>query len=160
MASRALLSGEIYGPVGTADVGPSVRVVAAYRPGRVSIGRPQDGMFASRCGTYNSQGTALYRDPSAGADLFYVESADGTLAFSTHLSHLMALVPAARTVAHRSLHEYLRFLDVSPPNAILSGVSTLEPGYLLRWRDGVAKPPQAIAFGAGAAGGTVTPESG
>ena len=71
---------------------------------------------------------SLFRDDSSALPLYYGTTPGGGLAWSDDLD-LLARCPAfGRRIAPASLHEYLRFMDVSTPNTIVAGVYSTEPG--------------------------------
>jgi asparagine synthase (glutamine-hydrolysing) len=78
----------------------------------------------------------LYRDGSAARNLYHTCLPDGRIAFATHLDLLFRLPGTTRRISRPSLHEYLRFLDISAPNTLFDGVRALEPGHCLAWADG------------------------
>ena len=90
-----------------------------------------DGVFALALRDGNA--LVLYRDPSGLGPLYTHTAHGGQIAFATHLDTLLRLPGVERRLARRSLHEYLRFLDISAPNTLYEGVVAVEPGQLLRW---------------------------
>jgi asparagine synthase (glutamine-hydrolysing) len=70
----------------------------------------------------------LYRDGSGAHNLYYHQHPAGGLVFADDLDLLAASPAVAKALARPSLHEYLRLLDVSPPNTIYAGVFATEPG--------------------------------
>lgn len=75
----------------------------------------------------------LYRDRSGARGLYYTTQRRGQIGFATHLETLLRLPNTERRLARRSLHEYLRFLDVAAPDTVFDGVFALEAGHLLTW---------------------------
>ena len=75
----------------------------------------------------------LYRDGSGAQNLYYAPRQDGRIAFATQLDTLFRLPGMEKRLAHPSLHEYLRLLEIAAPNTIYEGVSALEAGHLLGW---------------------------
>lgn len=74
----------------------------------------------------------LYRDPSGLSNLYYHAGPKGRIAFATCLEDLLRLPGVTRRVARKSVHEYLRFLDISAPNTWFEGVASVEPGCVVR----------------------------
>jgi len=68
-------------------------------------------------------------DPYGTKKLYYTEYED-RIVFSDSLKELFSFT-AKRGLSTRGLIEYLRFLDISPPNCIFEGVRILEPGWVL-----------------------------
>ncbi len=75
----------------------------------------------------------LYRDPSGLRNLFFYSGQSGQISFGTHLDALLARPEAKHRLAHRSLHEYLRFGDIAAPHTMFEEVYAVEAGQLLRW---------------------------
>lgn len=78
----------------------------------------------------------LYRDASGVQNLFYQTARNGQVAFATQLDALLRLPGTERRLARRSLHEYLRFLDIAAPNTLFEGVHAVQAGQLVRWSAG------------------------
>lgn len=82
----------------------------------------------------------LYRDGSGAHSLYYTTQRRGQIAFATHLGTLLRLPDMEKRLSRRSLHEYLRFLDIAAPNTVFEEVFALEAGYLLTWTaDGISQ---------------------
>jgi asparagine synthase (glutamine-hydrolysing) len=90
-----------------------------------------DGVFALVLGLGDS--VLLYRDPSALSSLYCCTADDGRFWFAAHLDALMRQPREGRDISRRSLHEYLRFLDIAAPNTMFKDVVAVEPGRALRW---------------------------
>lgn len=90
-----------------------------------------DGVFALALGL--GDGVLLYRDPSALSRLYCCTAGGGQFWFATHLAAMMRQSGQGRSIARRSLHEYLRFLDIAAPNTLFEDVVAVEPGRALRW---------------------------
>ena len=86
----------------------------------------------------------LFRDDSASRTVYFAEPRGGGLAFADDLDLLVTSPLVEKRLARRSLHEYLRFLDISPPNSIYEGVYAAEPGVLYRMGSALVReePPQ------------------
>lgn len=89
--------------------------------------RSVEGLFC--CATWNqaSQRLTLFRDPSSARAIYWYKG-EGWLAVATRLDLLVRQPGIRRNIGRRGLVEYLRFLDVSPPNTIYDGVVAIEPG--------------------------------
>ena len=112
---------------------PAALVLAAWRRWNVALPAHLDGVFALVL--RDGPQVYLYRDPSGLRDLHYTVLDTG-LAVATHLDALVALPGADARVARRSLHEFLRLLDIAAPNTVYEGVSSAIEGQLLRWSPG------------------------
>ncbi len=78
----------------------------------------------------------LYRDPSGLRGLYWAWATGGRPMHATQLLALaQALQPPPR-IARRSLHEYLRLLDIAAPHTIIDGVQAVEAGGLVTLRTG------------------------
>lgn len=153
--------GEIYNAadlcrsLGLASETPLPRLLlAAWRRWSIDFLRQLNGSIA--LALHQGSELLLYRDPSGQQNLYYRAAAGGQLAFATHLDKLLKLPGSERRLAHRSLHEYLRFLDIAAPNTIFEGVYAVEAGQLLRcnasgiepmvWPEsGIERAPTAMA---------------
>ena len=112
---------------------------AAWRRWSLQSLQRLDGVFA--VAVCDSDGLLLYRDPSGLRNL-YCHGGDRSntpVTFATHLDTLLQLPDVPRRLARRSLHEYLRFLDIAAPNTLFDGVRAVEAGQLLRWSAGGAE---------------------
>jgi asparagine synthase (glutamine-hydrolysing) len=91
-----------------------------------------DGIFSLAV----RDGDALYlhRDNSGLRSLFWQELPDGTIVFASHVGRLPRPPGARQRLARKSVHEYLRFLEVAPPHTLLQGVSAVEAGQVLLWK--------------------------
>lgn len=80
---------------------------------------------------------ALYlrRDTYGTKLLYYYLSPDNDLFFSNNLD-LLVKTTGQKNISRKALHEYLRFLDISPPYTIYEGVYFLEPEKILVLREG------------------------
>jgi asparagine synthase (glutamine-hydrolysing) len=134
-----LLCGDLYrNPGGQADPpGSGVsNLVAAYnRDGPACVLRLV-GQFSTFLWDCNRRELILFRDDSGARSIYFKQLSSGAFAFSDDLDLLVASPLVEKRLARGSLHELLRFLDVSAPNTIYEGVHATEPGVLLRVRDG------------------------
>lgn len=97
-----------------------------------------DGLFA--LAVRDGDDLALYRDPSGLCGLYRYHDGQGDVAFATDLDILLRLPGTRRRLAQRSLHEYLRFSEVTPPNTLFENVMAVAAGQVRHWpeRDGGA----------------------
>ena len=93
-----------------------------------------DGLFDRLEGVYcvalwdHARGRlVLYRDGSC-AKALYRHDAGSWAAVATRLDVFVDMPGVPRAIAPAGLHEYLRFLDISPPNTLYAGIRALEPG--------------------------------
>ncbi len=84
----------------------------------------------------------LFRDDSGARSLYYACLTSRAVVFSDRLDLLVTSPLIEKRLARRSLHEFLRFLDVSAPNTIYEGVYATEPGILLRVQRGNLRQEQ------------------
>jgi len=97
-----------------------------------------DGQFAIVVWRRSPARIDLACDISGAYSVYYARDDAGRVAFSTRLHDLFGLAGIQPRLARRSLHEYLRFLDIAAPNTIYEGVFALQSGSLLTCtRDGV-----------------------
>lgn len=132
--------GEIYnrpslcGELGLEPAAPlSQLLCAAWRRWSVQGLQRLDGVFV--IAVCDGDELLLYRDPSGLRNLYCHTGGRGgtSVAFASHLDTLLRLPDIPRRLARRSLHEYLRFLDIAAPNTLFEGVRAVEAGQLLRW---------------------------
>lgn len=100
----------------------------------------------------------LYCDPSGLRGLYWASAADGRRAYAKQPMALSKILHSAPCVARPALHEYLRMLDIAPPQTFVDGVQAVEPGTLLTFCAGAealqddvvtsAHMPAAPHFGA------------
>ncbi len=94
-----------------------------------------DGVFA--LAVADASQVHFYCDPSSLARLFVRMTPDGQrIDFTTHLAAWARRADLPLRLARRSLHEYLRFLDIAAPNTVYDDVMAVEPGRLYRWSAG------------------------
>lgn len=107
-------------------------MLAAWRRDPAGFVHGLDGVFALVL--RSGDDLLLYRDPSGLRNLFWSRTRDGRLAFATDLQALLAMPGVEPTAGGASLHEYLRFLDIAPPNTWYAGIRAVEAGRLVRLR--------------------------
>ena len=129
--------GEIYnnaalcGALGLAPDTPLPHVLlAGWQRWAIGLMERLDGQFALVL--HDGQEVLLYRDPSSLRSLYLHTAGTGQFAFATDLNTLLRLPGVRRRLARRSLHEYLRFLDISAPNNWFDNVHAVEAGRVLR----------------------------
>ena len=109
-------------------------LLAAWQRWSVDFLPRLDGLFA--LALRDGDDVLLYRDRYGLRNLYYYTGRSGQIAFATHLDTLLRLPGTGRRLARRSLHEYLRFLDIAAPNTLYEDLHALEAGQLLRWSVG------------------------
>ena len=125
---------------------PTQELLAAYRrEGHGWVGSVV-GQFALVLWDARRRELALYRDDSSAQSLYYHRLPGGGLVFSDRLDLLVSCPLVPRRLSTEGLHEYLRFLDISPPNTVYAGVFGTEPGALwLHDRHGLHQRPAPAA---------------
>lgn len=122
---------ELCGELGLSPDSPQTEVLAAaWQRWSVDFVLRLDGVFV--LALRSSDELLLYRDPSGLCNLYFHAGSGGWIAFATHLDALLHLPGVTRRLSHRTLHEYLRFLDIAAPHTLFEGVRAVEPGQLLR----------------------------
>jgi asparagine synthase (glutamine-hydrolysing) len=144
--------------LGLGQADPAAMVIAAWQRWPEDFAFRLAGTFAFALHTGDE--LLLYRDPSGLQDLYWCDAGAKGLRFATDPRELCTRPEGGRpSVSRRSLHEYLRLLDIAAPNSWYEGVQALEPGRLLR-RDGpggrisrspATHPPPPIVIGLAAA---------
>lgn len=144
-----MFDGDIY-PAAHPAGGAAEAALAACRCEGAQFVWAHNGQFSLALWDRHARELLLFRDDSSARSLYFVQRPGGALAFATRLDLLIASGAAGRRLSRRSLHEYLRFLDVSTPNTIYEDVYSVEPGVLYRFGDrglvrqeGPAAPPAA-----------------
>lgn len=87
-----------------------------------------DGLYVLGHWTGEGRDLTLRRDASGALGLFYARTESGGLAFSSHLGSLLRVPGISRRISRQGLHEYLRMLDIAPPNTIYEGVRAVPAG--------------------------------
>lgn len=106
-------------------------LLAAWQRWSIGFLPRLDGVFA--LALRDGGELLLYRDPSGLRNLYCYTGRIGQIAFATHLDTLLRLPGTERRLARRSLHEYLRFLDIAAPNTLFEDVRAVVAGQLVRW---------------------------
>ncbi len=94
-----------------------------------------NGMFGLAVWDEGSRTLVLARDRMGQKPLYWTY-ADGRLLFATELKAILAYPGLARRIDPDSLAKYLAYEYIPAPHTIFEGVHKLEPGHLLRYRDG------------------------
>lgn len=135
--SRAIradgLCGLVAGDLFEAPAEPPEDLIAAAfrRDGPAALVR-LNGQFAVYLWDSGEQELLLFRDASSTRAIYYAALPAGGLVFADNLDLLVGGPLVEKRLSRPSLHEYLRFLDVSAPNTIYAGVYSTEPGGLVR----------------------------
>lgn len=116
------------------DVSLPELLMSAYERWSLDFVRQLDGIFC--LALHDGTLLHLYRDASGARNLYYASDASGRIACATHLDVLLRLPGMIKRLARRSLHEYLRFLEIAPPNTLYEGVFALQAGHLASWSGG------------------------
>jgi asparagine synthase (glutamine-hydrolysing) len=106
-------------------------LLAAWRRWSLDFLPRLDGVFA--LALRDGERLVLSRDPSGLRNLYVYIGRAGEVAFATHLPSLLRLPGTERRLSRRSLHEYLRFLDIAAPNTLFEDVRAVEAGQLFCW---------------------------
>ncbi len=77
----------------------------------------------------------LYCDPSGLHDLYAWTGQRGEIAFATDTTSLFRLAGVRPRIERRSVHEFLRFLDIASPNTVFENVIAIEPGQAISWTE-------------------------
>jgi len=96
-----------------------------------------EAVFSKLDGSYiiilwdgNKKRLYLHRDIYGTKLLYYYFAPEDGLIFSNNLDILLRIT-GKKDISHKALHEYLRFLDISPPYTIYENVYFLEPEKIL-----------------------------
>jgi asparagine synthase (glutamine-hydrolysing) len=132
-----VLVGQLFADTETADTRQAdcpfaERVTNGLRDGGVGALADLDGQFSLVLWDARRQELILYRDASAARSLYFHRMGNDGLVFADDLDLLIRSPLVKKRLSRRSLHEFLRFLDVSPPNCIYEGVTSAEPGVAYR----------------------------
>jgi asparagine synthase (glutamine-hydrolysing) len=111
---------------------PAALIPTAYAAWGDGLFDRLEGVYCLALWDHERRSLLLYRDASCGNALYWFDGGDWA-AVATRLEVLTDLPGAPQTIAPSGLHEYLRFLDVSPPNTIYAGICAVEPGLLARF---------------------------
>ena len=87
----------------------------------------------------------FYRSRSGTVALYAAHATDGGVVVATELAALRADPGLDAGIDRRSLHEYLRLLDIAPPRTLFAGIFAVAPGELALWEDRKLEPVAAAA---------------
>ncbi len=153
------IQGEIYnehelrGPLGLDAAAPlQTLLVCAWRRWSVDLFHRLDGIVA--LALRDRDELVLYRDPCGPSRLYWHRGGDGRVVYATSIGTLLRQAGGVKRIARRSLHEYLRFLDIAAPHTLFDGVHAVEAGHVVRCNAqgcqsqlAVAQPATADAVG-------------
>ncbi len=94
-----------------------------------------NGMFGLAVWDERSRALLLARDRMGQKPLYWAHMG-GALVFASELKALLQCPEVARKIDHSSVAKYLAYEYVPAPHTIFEGIQKLEPGHLLRYRDG------------------------
>ncbi len=100
-----------------------------------------NGMFAFAIHDADRQSLFLARDRMGVKPLYYVELADGAVAFASELKGLLAHPLVRRTPDLRAIEDYMALGYVPDDACIVAGVRKLPAGHFLLLQRGRAVPP-------------------
>jgi asparagine synthase (glutamine-hydrolysing) len=95
------------------------------------------GMFGVALWDARDRSLILARDRVGIKPLYFAETGS-RLYFASEIKSLLAANDIETTVDPTALDHYLSFLYTPGHASIFSGIKKLQPGHVLRWRDGVA----------------------
>jgi asparagine synthase (glutamine-hydrolysing) len=93
------------------------------------------GMFGLAIWDTHTRSLLLARDRMGIKPLYYT-CTGGRLYFGSELKSLLVAPGVSRELDVDALNHYLSFLYTPPDGSIFRGVQKLQPGHVLRWRDG------------------------
>lgn len=94
-----------------------------------------NGMFGLAVWDEGSRTLLLARDRMGQKPLYWTY-VGGTLVFASELKAILEHPEVIRRIDHASAAKYLAYEYVPAPHTIFEGINKLEPGHLLRYRDG------------------------
>lgn len=89
-----------------------------------------DGVFA--LAIRHTDEVLLYRDPSGFRNLYFHTGPGGAITFATDLASLIGLPGVQARIARRSVHEYLRFLEIAPPHTLFEEITAVQAGQVMQ----------------------------
>lgn len=125
---RGFLTGDTLPPGRPGTEGAVGRVLRAYRDLGPSAVAGVPGQFALVLWDRQRQELLLYTDESATRALYYYRPPTGGLIFADDLDLLVGCPLVDRRLSRTSVQEYLRLLQIAPPNTIYADVFATEPG--------------------------------
>lgn len=106
--------------------------LAAYRAWGSGLTHRLDGLYSVVMYEPQARRLTLCRDASCARGLYYARR-PGALCFGTRLDLVVGSPLVEPRLDRAALHEYLRFLDISPPQTLFADVDAAEPGVCLRF---------------------------
>lgn len=106
--------------------------LAAYRAWGGGLTHRLDGLYAAVLYEPKARRLTLCRDASCARGLYYARR-PGALCFGTRLDLVVGSPLLEPHLDRAALHEYLRFLDISPPQTLFANVDAAELGVCLRF---------------------------
>ena len=127
--------GELYGSSSAVDSRTAVdKLLQEYVAHGVDFAGALDGVYALALWDSRTRRFLVCRDSSAARSFYYYEDRQGCIHFSTQLRRLVE--EAKPSLCRAGLWEYLRFLEIVPPNTLYEGVHALEAGHRLTFEVG------------------------
>jgi asparagine synthase (glutamine-hydrolysing) len=117
----------------TEGISPARLIACAYSLGGASNLQKLEGVFCACLYDKLQAKIFLFRDDSGFKYLYYRFDPKTGLTFATDLKLLLSRPGIIKKLSHRSLHEFLRTLEIYPPNTIFENVYAVDPGSLLRF---------------------------
>lgn len=87
-----------------------------------------NGLFSAVLWDSSKKKLIVFRDGSCSNFLYWSNPRPEVLAFASDVEDLFGYLNIKKEIAKYSVHEYLRFLDISTPNTIYNKVYSVEPG--------------------------------
>jgi asparagine synthase (glutamine-hydrolysing) len=140
---QGVLVGHLFLPTGARRSAPAEgsvaeQVSASYRTRGIDAVFDLDGQFSLSLWDPRRRELFLYRDATAARSLYLSQLDGDALVFSDDLDLLVKSPLVEKRLCRPSIHEFLRFLDISPPNCIYEDVTSAEPGVLYRMGRGLS----------------------
>lgn len=94
------------------------------------------GMFSFVIWDTRSQSLFAARDPFGEKPLYYVRTADGSLAAASEIQALVCAELIAPRLDHAALDAFLELGYIPPDRTVYGNIQTLPPGHYLEWSGG------------------------
>jgi asparagine synthase (glutamine-hydrolysing) len=125
---------EVRREIGVApDMRPVQVLLAGWRRWSEGLLSRLNGTFA--LAVHRNAKLLLYRDPSGLHNLYAWTGRCGEVAFATDTASLFQQAGVPPRVERRSVHEFLRFLDIAATNTVFENVIAIEPGQAMSWTE-------------------------